>query len=334
MKYKGLLFDTDRKAKIIQRNAKDLEPQDGEIIIAAEYSGINYKDALGVLDQSPIFKTHPIIPGIDVAGKVWRSKSKLFKEGDAVLVNGMGLGEDKDGGYSQFVKVPEAIVVKSPKGLSARQAMALGTAGFTAALAVDRMLTNGQTFEKGPILVSGATGGVGSFAIQILSQLGFFVEAMTSRPELYTSYLEDLGAHLVSTPKDVMKGEGVAVAPLAKAQWGGAVDNIGGRFLESILPSIELWGNVASIGLAQSSNFSTTVMPFILRGVSLLGASSNNCEKSKRDELWQLLATEWRPQLLEELITSEVSLEQIPQACEKILKHQNHGRVLVNLKDH
>lgn len=327
MKYKCLLFDVDRVAKIIERNLDLLQLDEGEVLIKAEYSGINYKDALGVLDKGAIFKVSPIVPGIDVAGVITQSRSKKFKEGDKVIINGMGLGEDKDGGYSEYLKVPEDIVVARPKNLSAKQAMALGTAGFTAALAVDRMLTNGQTFEHGPILVSGATGGVGSYAIQILSQLGFFIEAATSRPEEFEAYLEDLGAHCVTNTQDIMGEKN----PLERAQWGGAIDNLGGEFLQSVLPSIQLWGNVASIGMAAGVKFETTVMPFILRGVSLLGASSNNCEKSKRDELWQQLADEWRPKKIEALITEEVSLDEIPQACKKLLEHNNHGRVLVKI---
>ncbi len=328
MKYKCLLFDQDRKAKIIERDTDSWVLKSGELIIRAEYSSINYKDALGVLDRSPIFKIHPIVPGIDVAGVVVKSQSKSFKEGDLVLVNGMGLGEDKDGGYAEYVKAPDSIVVKRPKALTSRQAMALGTAGFTAALAVDRMITNGQTFEKGPILVSGATGGVGSFAIQILSQLGFFVEATTSRPEEYQTYLEDLGAHLVSNVKEIICED---QPPLVKAQWGGVIDNLGGAFLQSVLPAVELWGNVASIGLAMDAKLNTTVMPFILRGVSLLGASSNNCEKFKRDELWERLSDSWRPQHIEELITEEVQLEDVPKACERLIGHSNHGRVVVKI---
>lgn len=329
MKYKCLLFDTDRKAKIIERSSQNWDLSAGQIIIRAEYSGINYKDALGVLDQGQIFKKSPIVPGIDVAGVVYKSNSQKFKVGDLVLVNGMGLGEDKDGGYSEYVNVPEEIVVRRPRSLTSRQAMALGTAGFTAALAIDRMITNGQTFDKGPILVSGATGGVGGFAVQILSQLGFFVEATTSRPERYTAYLEDLGAHYVSAVSDILADYEESPAPLARAVWGGVIDNLGGVFLESVLPRVNLWGNVSSVGLAQGASLSTTVMPFILRGVSLLGASSNNCEKSKRDELWERLSLQWRPKKLEELITEEITLEHIPEAASKLLKHQNHGRILV-----
>lgn len=331
MKYKFLLFDKNNSplTQVLTKPLSEWHLNEGEILIRAKYSGINYKDALGVLNKSPIFKINPIVPGIDCSGEVIKSRSKKFKVGAKVIAHGMSLGEEKDGGYSELVKVHENSTLWLPERMTYKQAMVLGTAGFTAALAIDRMITNGQTFDKGPILVSGATGGVGSFAVQILSQLGFFVEATTSRPEEFASYLEALGAHYVSPLGEVIEKR----TPLAKATWGGAIDNLGGEFLESILPSIELWGNVASIGLAQGAKFSTTVMPFILRGVSLLGASSNNCTMEKRQELWNRLALEWRPNKIEELVTKTVTLEEIPKACEQILNHQNHGRVLVTLED-
>lgn len=318
----------NQKLKTCAIHEQDLDSivlESGDVLIRSVYSGINYKDALGVTFHGPIFKKDIIVPGIDVAGVVYHSKSKIFKEGDSVLVNGMGLGESIDGGYSEFVKVPETMIVPLPRGLNYKEAMLLGTSGFTAALAIERMVKNGQTWDKGPILVSGATGGVGQFAIQILSQLGFWIEAVTSKAE-QISYLKELGAHHVSLLGEFMD---MNPRPLETAKWGGVIDNLGGSFLEKVLPSIELWGNVSSIGLALDSNLKTTVMPFILRGVSLLGASSNNCPLELRKEIWEKLADEWKPQSLNKTLNSEVNLNEILLVSESLIANTHVGKSLV-----
>jgi acrylyl-CoA reductase (NADPH) len=337
VKFKCLVVNqTNSTCKLEERKISDQVLNPGELWIKSTYSGINYKDALGVTFKAPIYKQKIIIPGIDVAGYVYESKSKKFKHGDLVLVNGMGLGESMDGGFSEFVKVHEDTVVVIPKGLSDKEAMALGTSGFTAALAIDRMFTNGQTFDKGPILVSGSTGGVGQFAIQILNQLGFFVEAVTSREE-YTPYLESIGAHYVSLLKDHIAGPSAktdesikpSLKPLERVEWGGAIDNLGGEFLASILPRIELWGNVASIGLAQSSELKSTVMPFILRGVSLLGASSNNCPMDTRHKIWNLLADDWKPKFLNKTISAEITLKEVVEVSKNLVGHTHSGKTII-----
>lgn len=325
MKFKALVSDQVENKCELQELSMDMSSfKEGEVWIKSTYSGINYKDALGVTFTSPIYKLKKIIPGIDVAGYVYKSKSKKFKEGDKVLVNGMGLGESFDGGYAEYVKVADDKVVALPTGLTDQEAMLLGTSGFTAALAIERMIVNGQTWDQGPILVSGATGGVGQFAIQILNQLGFWVEAVTSRLQ-YQDFLESLGAHHVSLLKEFSND----VKPLEAAMWGGAIDNLGGVFLQNILPKINLWGNVSSIGLAQGPDLNSTVMPFILRGVSLLGASSNNCNMQMREKIWQQLGSDWKPKHLTKTLTETVSLEQVVEVSRKLISHSHFGKTII-----
>ncbi len=315
-----------KKCELQTRNLSDFKLKDGDVLIKSTYSGINYKDALGVTFTSPIYKKDEIIPGIDVSGYVYQSRSKKFKAGDLVFSHGMGLGESFDGGFSELVLLPEENVLKIPKGLSDKEVMVLGTSGFTAALAIERMIINGQTFEMGPILVSGATGGVGQFAIQILNQLGFFVEAVTSK-DSSRNYLEKIGAHHVSLLSEHL----VDVRPLEKAMYGGAIDNLGGAFLDSILPKIELWGNVSSIGLALNAEIKTTVMPFILRGISLLGASSNNCTMELREKVWQNLASDWKPKFLNETLSSVISLDKVIETSKLLIDHKHVGKTILKL---
>ena len=317
VKNRKIVFE-NKESKII--NEESLNPS-----VEVFYSGINYKDALGVTGRGPIFKMEPIIPGVDFSGVALSGKFK----GREVLAQGSGFGESFDGGYTQYSNCTDEYLLELPSGLSMKEAMVLGTAGFTAALAVYRMLKNDQKPSMGPILVSGATGGVGSFAIQILSGLGFEVAAFTHRIE-YKEYLLGLGAKTVVTPEEVYSEKKAA---LQKARWGGVVDNLGGEFLENILPQVSPWGCVSSIGLAKGVKFQATVMPFILRGVSLLGASSTHCPRELREELWEKLATVWRPRQILELIEATVSLEEVLDSSHKILDHKSGtGRVLVDLK--
>jgi acrylyl-CoA reductase (NADPH) len=327
MKYTCLVADeTQKKCLLTERSFKSLG--EGEVLIKSAYSGLNYKDALGVTFSAPIYKKNLIVPGIDVSGVVFKSRSKKFKEGDSVIVHGMGLGESFDGGFSEFVQVDENVVVPLPKGLSLKQAMILGTSGFTAALAVARMIQNGQVPDHGPILVSGASGGVGQVAVQILNQLGFFVEAVTSK-KTKTDFLESLGAHLVTDLESLLNESS---KPLEKVVWGGAVDNLGGSFLEFVLPRIELWGNVASVGLAQTSGLKTSVMPFILRGVSLLGASSNNTPMWLRHQIWkQLSEAPWKPKHLDQMLNSEIELKDVVTVSGQLIANQHSGKTIVKI---
>jgi len=310
-------------ARIVEMTADDLTP--GEVVIRAEWSGINFKDALGVTGRAPIFKRFPINAGIDVAGRVESSADARFRPGDAVLVNGMGLGETHDGGLAQVVRVPADWVVPLPGGLDARQAMTLGTAGFTAALAVHRMEVNGQVPEKGPVVVTGATGGVGSAAVSMLARRGYRVVAVSGRPE-HETYLRELGAHEVATPEGLALGS----RPLEAARFGGVIDNVGGALLAGLLPHVALWGNVAAIGNAAGPDFHATVYPFILRGVSLLGASSANCPMTMRREIWRRLGGELRPPALERIASRTVRLAEAIEACGTLMSRSALGRVLVD----
>lgn len=299
----------------------------GEVTIEVHYSSVNYKDALAGTGKGKILKSYPLNAGIDAAGVVLQSKDPRFQAGQNVLVTGCGIGENFDGGYAEVMKAHADSVVPLPEGLTLREAMILGTAGFTAALALSRMEQNGQKPALGPILVTGASGGVGSFAVQIFSQAGYEVHAVSGKHEAIR-YLKDLGAANVIPPEEL----GLGSRPLETVRFGGAVDNVGGEMLARVLAHVQLWGNVASIGLAQSAELHTTVMPFILRGVSLLGTSSNNCARDLRHELWRKLAGPWKPKKLENIVTQTVGLKDLMPAFEDLLHRRVHGRILVEIR--
>lgn len=297
------------------------------VVIRADWSGINYKDALAVTGKGRILRRYPLVAGIDVAGTVDSSDSAQFKRGDAVLVTGCNLSETLDGGYAEMVRVPAEVVVPLPAGLDLREAMLLGTAGFTAALAVRRMQENHQVPAMGPIAVTGATGGVGSIAIQILSRLGYAVTAITGKPEPGSDYLRDLGASEVLDRRTLDMGK----APLESARWGGAVDNVGSELLGWLTRTVKPWGNIACIGLAGGPELNTTVMPFILRGVSLLGIHSVECPMPWRRAIWEKLATEWKPARLEAVEHRTIGLDELPAACAEVIAGRVQGRFLVRL---
>ena len=242
------------------------------------------------------------------------------------MVNGSGLSEVHDGGYSQYARVPADWVVPMPAGLNAKSSMIIGTAGFTAGLAIQRLQDNRQTPDQGPVLVTGASGGVGSFAVQLLAQLGFEVVAMTRKQQQH-DYLYSLGASKVVS-NDVMR---VDDASLHKGLWGGAIDNLGGDTLAWLTKSVKPWGNIVSIGMAGGINVNTSAMPFILRGISLLGVTSAACPQAVRKQIWQKLGDELLPAKLDQICTSEVGLEQLPQAFSNLLKGEIHGRQIVCL---
>ncbi len=298
----------------------------GEVLIEVHYSSLNYKDALAVTGKAPILKSYPLNAGIDAAGVVKDSQDARFPKGTEVLVTGCGIGEVVDGGFSKYLRVAGDSVVPRPENLTLKETMTLGTAGFTAALALERMEHNGQSPKLGPILITGASGGVGSMAIQIFSQNGYETIAVSGKSESH-SYLKKLGAAQVVSVEELKLGS----KPLESVRFGGAVDNVGGELLSQILASTELWGNVASIGMVASPALNTTVMPLILRGVSLLGASSNNCPRSLRHLLWQKLAGPWKPENLESTIHSTVGLDEIQKACENLINRKIIGRVLVDV---
>jgi len=297
----------------------------GQVLIRARWSSVNYKDALAGTGRGKILRQFPLIGGIDVAGEVVASSDPHFKEGDQVLTTGCGLSETRDGGYSQYVRLSAQWVIPLPAGLSLREAMILGTAGFTAALALYRLLENRQTPEHGPLAVTGATGGVGSLAVDIFSRVGFEVHAISGKPQAQV-YLTSLGA------AQVLKREVLAeVRPMGSARFGGGLDNVGGAMLASLLSQTAAYGNVASAGMAAATGLSVTVMPFIIRGVSLLGVASAGTMRPLRDQLWQLLGNDWKPRHLDTVCTREVGLHELPSAFTSMLEGQSLGRTLVRI---
>lgn len=318
------IHDQQGTARLETLQLDELSP--GEVVIRACYSSVNYKDALAATGRGRILRRFPLVGGIDVAGVVEHSGDDRFRAGDAVLVTGCGLGESHDGGYAERVRVPADWVVPLPAGFSLREAMVLGTAGFTAALAIDRLEQNGQTPAHGPVLVSGATGGVGSVAVDLLAGRGYEVVALSRKPDT-GGYLAALGASRVLDTAEAVHGD----APLEKAQWGGAIDNVGGDVLAWLTRTVKPWGSIAGIGLAGGAELHTTVMPFILRGISLLGITSANCPVERRQRVWQRLATDLKPRHLERMVAGVVTLDTLPDVFGRVLSGDHRGRFLVEI---
>lgn len=307
-------------------SASDLS--EGEVTIRVAWSGINFKDALAATGKGKILRRYPLIGGIDVAGTVIESSCDEVQPGDCVLANGSGLSEVRDGGYTQYLKLPANIIVPLPAGLSMREAMGLGTAGFTAAMSLYRMEANGQKPGMGPIVVTGASGGVGTVAIDLLTAAGYEVHAISGKVSEFDR-LERLGARQCISRHDLHWGQ----KPLEKSAWAGCIDNVGGDMLAGISRSIDLWGNIACCGMAGNHGLNTTVFPMILRGVSLLGISSANCPIDIRRMLWDRLANEWKPPHLDEIITSEVCLDEMESVFQGMMKGDSIGRTVVKIED-
>ncbi len=301
---------------------------EGELLIRTLYSSINYKDALAGTGQGKILRQFPLTGGIDVCGEVLSSSDSHFNEGDLVLVTGCGLSETRHGGYSQRARVESRWAVKLPHGLSPREAMILGTAGFTAALSLMRMEAAGQHPDMGPVVVTGATGGVGTLAIQIFTAAGYRVHAISSKDQEF-EWLQQLGATQCISRHELHWGQ----RPLERATWAGAIDNVGGEMLEGLTRVIEPWGNIASCGMAGGMELHTTVMPFIIRGIGLLGINSAGCPYPMRRKIWNRLASDLKPPMLEQIATSEVTLDQLTPVFESMLAGQSRGRCLVRLND-
>ena len=299
---------------------------EGDVIIRGEWSGINYKDALAATGKGKILRTYPLVGGIDVAGEVVSSDNKRFSPGDKVLVTGCHLSEKRDGGYTQYLRLNSKDVVPIPDGLTTREVMGIGTAGFTAAISLYRMEALGQTPEAGPIVVTGASGGVGSFAIDILTHAGYEVHAITGKIDQF-DYLEELGARQCISRHDLHWGQ----QPLERVRWAGCIDNVGGDTLAGISRVIDLWGNIAVCGMAGGIGLNATNLPLILRGVSLIGISSNNTPYNLREILWGRLANEWRPPHLDSIISKEVSLDTLGEAFDVLMKGDSLGRTVVDL---
>ena len=297
----------------------------GEIAVKVVHSSVNYKDALAGTGEGKILRRFPLVGGIDVAGHVVASTDKAFREGDAVLVTGCGLSETRDGGYAQYARIESQWAIPLPDGLTLRESMILGTAGFTAALALLRMVENRQSPDLGPLAVTGATGGVGSLAVDIFSRAGFEVHAVSGKTG-HADYLKAIGASQV-LGRDAL----ATTRPMESTRFGGGLDNVGGPMLASLLAQTAPYGNVASAGLAATHELATTVMPMIIRGVSLLGVASAVTARDIRDEIWCRLASDWKPRHLDRICTREATLEQLPDVFATMLSGGSLGRTLVTL---
>ena len=299
---------------------------DGDVVIRGAWSSINYKDALAGTGSGRILRRFPLVGGVDIAGTVVSSTDPRIAEGDEVIVNGCGLSESHDGGFAEFARVRGEWTTPMPAGLDARTAMGLGTAGFTAALAIHRMEQNGQTPDHGPVAVNGATGGVGSVAIDMLSSRGYSVTALTSKTTA-NEYLEELGATEILNVRELELGG----RPLEKAVWGGAIDNLGGDVLAWLTRTTKPYGNIASIGLVAGIELSTTVMPFILRGVSLLGINSVEAPRDLRIAVWNRIADDLAPAHLDRIVNREIALTDLPDVLPGYIDGTITGRTIVRL---
>lgn len=315
----------DYSSEICQKSIDDLPP--GEVLIRVHYSSLNYKDALSAQGNKGVTKHYPHTPGIDAAGVVEHSDSALFNPGDEVLVTGFDLGMNTSGGFAEYIRVPAAWVVRCPKMMSLREAMMLGTAGLTAGLSVDTLLQVGITPSFGPILVTGASGGVGSIAVALLSQLGFEVHACTGDIE-QEGYLKQLGASAIVPRERLLEDTDKA---LLKEQWGAVVDTVGGDILFNAIKATRYGGSVTCCGMVAGSEFKANVFPFILRGVNLLGIDSVNLPLDAREYIWEQFALPWRVKNLE-TISAEINLEQLPDYFKKITSGNIQGRILLNLQ--
>jgi acrylyl-CoA reductase (NADPH) len=300
----------------------------GEVVVKVSHSTINYKDALAVTGAGKIARKYPLVAGIDLAGTVTDSSDPIVSVGQRVVVNGCGLSETHDGGYAQYARLKAEWVIPIPEGLDEYQSMALGTAGYTAALAIHRMEQNGQRPDQGEVLVTGATGGVGNLALDMLSSAGYRCVALSGKPEA-EDYLRQLGASRVLSREAITP----ASRPLEEGQWAGAIDNLGGEVLAWITRTAQPWANIASIGMAASFELKTTVLPFILRGVNLLGINSVTQPRAVRVEVWRRLATDLKPRHLDRIVARTIDLEQLlePGAFEGHIKGTVVGRTVVRI---
>jgi NADPH2:quinone reductase len=298
----------------------------GEVVIRVEYSGINYKDALAATGAGKILRSSPLVGGVDLAGKVVSSTDARYAPGDAVLVTGCGLSETLDGGYAEFARVPAESVVPMPPGLDARKAMIVGTAGFAAALSIHKMEQNGLQPGGLPVLVTGASGGVGSLAIDMLTARGYSAVAVSGKAAA-DDYLTALGAAKIMRSGEFDLGK----RPLERALWAGAIDNVGGEVLAWLTRTVDFNGSIASVGLAGGADLKTTVMPFILRGINILGVNSAATVRDKRLALWQRIATDLKPRHFERIVTREIAFADLPGAFDDYLKSRIIGRTLIRI---
>jgi len=327
--YRALIAEQDGddvQARIAKRTSDQLP--EGEVLIRVAYSSVNYKDGLAMRAASRVVKSYPIVPGIDLAGTVAASQDPRYRAGDHVIVTGYELGVSHDGGYSEYARVPADWVVPLPEGLTLREAMIYGTAGFTAALSIHHLEQQGISPDRGPILVTGATGGVGSLAVAMLAARGYEITASTGKSDQH-AYLEGLGA---TTSIDRSELTPDKLRPLDRQVWAGAVDSVGGRALAYILSSTQYGGAVAVSGLTGGTDLPTSIHPFILRGIRLLGIDSVYCPMAERLRVWHRMAEDLKPSpsVLEDICT-EITLDGLPDALSTILHSQHVGRQIVRL---
>ena len=319
--------EKDRFVRDIEDRHLDDLPK-GDVLVNVEYSSLNYKDVLSAIGNRGVTKNYPHTPGIDAAGRVVESLSKDFKAGDAVIVTSYDLGMNTSGGFGQYIRVPAEWVVKMPEDLSARESMIFGTAGFTAALSVFRLVDYGIVPDMGRILVSGATGGVGSIAVSILTKAGFEVTAVNGVVD-EKDFLLEIGAKEVISIEEAIDSSG---RPMLKGLWAGGIDTVGGEILATTIKSTKDDGAVTCCGNVGSHDLPLNVYPFILRGVTLMGIDSQNCPMPMRLKVWQKIADEWKLDHLE-LLTTEVPLEGLNQRIDLILQRKHKGRTIVKLPD-
>ncbi len=295
---------------------------EGEVVIEVACSGVNYKDAMAATDGAKILRKSPLVGGIDLAGRVLFDASGRFSEGDGVFAQGGGLGEIYDGGYAPYARLPAELVMPLPDGLDAFSVMAIGTAGFTAAYAIELMERNGQRPKDGPVLVTGATGGVGGFAIHLLAKRGYRCVAATRKSER-ADYLKSLGAD------EVIGAVEQETRALGKTLWAGAVDNLGGATLAAVVKTARPRGNVVCVGRAESEDLPLSVMPFIIRGVCLLGVTSANCPMDVRRKVWRRIASDLKPTCLDTVVSDRVGLDGLPECFERLIAGKACGRFVV-----
>lgn len=322
-------YRIDRKDEAIFGRFEELtidQLTPGNVVIDVAYSTINYKDALAATGKGRILRQYPLVGGIDLAGTVVRSEDPDLEPGTPVVVNGCGLSETADGGYAEFARVDSQCVVPLPETVSLIDAMRIGTAGYTAALAIHRMEQNGQLPESGPVIVTGATGGVGSLAIDMLDARGYEVVAVTSKAD-GRDYLQEIGAREVLLRDDIDFGK----RPMEKAQWAGAIDNLGGEYLAWLTRTMRYGGNIASIGLAASPMLNTTVLPFILRAVCLLGINSVDTPRDLRLAVWKRLAGDLAPRHLGKIAGRTIPFDDLPGEFQAYIDGKVTGRTVVEI---
>jgi putative YhdH/YhfP family quinone oxidoreductase len=312
--------------KITTKSFDDLP--DGEVLIRVHYSSLNYKDALSATGNKGVTRNYPHTPGIDAAGVVERCQSDDFEKGESVLITGYDLGMNTSGGFAEYIRVPAGWVVRLPQNLSLQESMIYGTAGFTAALSVHKLIESGVTPKDGEVLVTGASGGVGSLAVALLAKIGFPVVAVSGKPDA-AAFLKELGATEIIGREQAADSSG---KPLLKGRWAGVVDTVGGDILATAIKSTAYGGAVTCCGLVASPKLSTTVFPFILRNVSLLGIESVDCPMSLRRQIWDKLAGDWKIANLQQL-AREISLEDLDAKIDEILQGKSKGRYVVKMAD-